>query len=208
MNCYIFVKTTQWLRLLQMTLDSFLLCNMVLNLFVCPGSFCQSELASESMVWFQSQSNSNSNVKQLLLLSCFWGTFWLIWQDFPSGTTAGYLSKDYTVILTIAFAGIVKLQSCQKRSSIQTRLRMVLTNILVIFKSERDAKKQSSWEQLQQIHWSIWTCWGMQVRDSIPAEMREGRGSGIAGGGWGIKEWIISVACACQLNISYFCRSA
>lgn len=87
-----------------MTLDGFPLRKVILNFFVYSVTSCQPELALQLMMGF------NPDLTQMLVNSycfwasclpyrrCWWVTFWLIWQDFPGGITASYLSEDYRII--------------------------------------------------------------------------------------------------------------
>lgn len=79
---------------------------------------------------------------------CWWVTFWLIWQGFPGGMTAGY---DYRMICwpTITF-------TCGWRNagSLPGNHRLFkpgCARCLIICWCEKDTNKRTSWEQLQQI---------------------------------------------------------
>lgn len=105
--CYVrfTFKRLQWLRLLQMTVDGLPLCEVALNFFVYSVKSRQPELVLHLMMCF------NPDLAQMQTVNsfCFWAaclpysqrwwvTFWLIWQEFPSGITSSHLSEDYRII--------------------------------------------------------------------------------------------------------------
>lgn len=107
-----------------MTVDGFPLSKVALNLFVSVTSR-QPELVLHLMMGFNPDLAQMQTVNSFCLWAAYlpysqrwWETFWLIWQDFPSGITASYLSEDYRIIFfnwQLPFlVGDVTQWACQK----------------------------------------------------------------------------------------------
>lgn len=181
-----------------MTVDGLPLSKVALNFFVYSVKSRRPELVLHLMMCF------NPDLAQMQTVNsfCFWAacrpysqhwwvTFWLIWQDFPSGITASYLSEDYRIIYfnwQLPFlVDDVTQWACQKIVLYSNQVGRVAGkkpgNLPVWARN-----KHTSWEQAQQIskkHVDELMNMGHRDQTCWNEGDWEGGGGGDACGGWG-----------------------